>query len=98
MTLTEDELKDRCCWKRCRDVSDMIFYGVGLCNRHRGQACEVYVDTLTYTLEHVIPEAALVIYAQHKRNLEQAKESATQLDTPDLGSSMTTQAPSAPKT
>lgn len=64
------DIRDRCCWRspRCLAESDLIYYGVGLCDEHWTMACSVYLDTLTFILPRVIPEAAEMIRAQDERN------------------------------
>lgn len=64
----EAQLRDRCCWKRCRAESDLIYYGAGLCDEHWTLACSVYLDTKEFILPRVIPEAAEAIRAQDERN------------------------------
>lgn len=62
------DVRDRCCWKRCRDTSDIIFLGAGLCDSHFVRACQVYLPTTDFILGRVIPEAVLVIREQIKVN------------------------------
>lgn len=35
------ELEDRCCIKRCRAESGLIYYGIGICQFHWSKACQV---------------------------------------------------------
>ena len=68
--MREDELRDRCCFKRCRQESALIFYGVGLCDAHYSQACSVFKPTHEYLIPRVVPAAARLIQDQHESNLE----------------------------
>ena len=55
----EDDLKDRCCWKRCREASDLVYFDVGLCQHHWERWCE-----LEGPLAHLnlLPEVAQVMH------------------------------------
>lgn len=66
--MSTDTLRDRCCWKRCRAESDLIFMGAGLCDEHWKAACAVYQDTTSYIIARVIPAAASEI--QSRRTVE----------------------------
>jgi len=68
--LRDDEIRDRCCWKRCRQESDLIFYGAGLCDKHYGQACSVFKHPAEYLIPRVVPQASRLIAETHERNLE----------------------------
>lgn len=73
--MRDDEIRDRCCFKRCREESTLIYYGAGLCDAHFEQACSVFKHTAEYLIPRVIPPAARLIQDQHDRNL-QAKEAS----------------------
>lgn len=66
----DDEIRDYCCWKRCRQESTLIYYGAGLCDAHFEQASSVYQHTAEYLIPRVIPQAAQLILDQHYRNLD----------------------------
>lgn len=68
-----DEIRDRCCWKQCRQESGLIFYGAGLCDAHFSQACTVFKPIHEYLIPRVIPLAAELIQDQHTQN-RKAKE------------------------
>lgn len=68
--MDDHEIRDRCCWKRCREESTLIYYGAGLCDEHFEQATSVYKHTAEYLIPRVIPAAARLIREQHTRNLQ----------------------------
>lgn len=65
------DIRERCCWKRCRDLSAIIYYGAGLCDEHWHHACSVYLPLLDFLLPRVIPEAAEVMREQDRSNKAQ---------------------------
>ena len=64
--LTDGELRDRCCWRKCRTESDIIYLGIGLCNDHWERACSVYLPTKDYVQKRVIPQAAKRMVAKEQ--------------------------------
>ena len=60
------DLRDRCCFKRCRQPSSIIFMGAGLCDGHWEQTCSVYKPSYDYLLPRVIPEARSEMEYRHK--------------------------------
>lgn len=65
------EIRDRCCWKRCRQESDLIFMGTGLCDEHWALACSTFKSTYEYALPRVVPAAARAMREQHEIDLHQ---------------------------
>ena len=63
-----DDLRERCCWKRCRQPSDLVFLGVGICQAHYSQACTVFKPTYQYILDHATPAAAGTMEANAEYN------------------------------
>lgn len=62
------DIEDRCCWRKCRQDSSVIFMGAGVCDEHWRMAAEVYLPTMDYLLPRVVPEARSAIEQQHARN------------------------------
>lgn len=62
------DLRDACAWKLCGSTSDIIFYGVGLCDDHYGLACSTFKTTYNYAVDRVVPEAAAQMRQQHLIN------------------------------
>jgi hypothetical protein len=73
LTMDHNQLKDRCCWKRCRQESDMIFMGAGLCDAHWEQAGSSYKSSFEYAVDRVIPEAARAMREQNDINTKETK-------------------------
>ena len=69
----ENDLKDRCCWKRCRAESDLIFMGAGLCDTHYELAGSTFKGTYEYAVDRVIPAAARVMREQNEINTKETK-------------------------
>jgi hypothetical protein len=63
--MDHQEIKDRCCWKRCRQESDLIFMGAGLCDEHYERAGSTYKSAYEYAVDRVIPEAARAMRDQN---------------------------------
>lgn len=68
--MLNENIRDRCCWKQCRQESTIVFYGAGLCDEHYDTACSVFKNTAEYLISRVVPEAADLIRDQHTRNQE----------------------------
>lgn len=60
------DLRDFCGWKGCGQPSDIIYLGVGLCDEHWTQACEVFKPTHEYLLKRVTVLAAETIKENNK--------------------------------
>jgi hypothetical protein len=62
----DPDLRDCCTWRGCGHPSDLIYYGVGLCDEHWTQACAVFKPTHEYVLQRVTREAADIIKTRTK--------------------------------
>lgn len=69
--MNDHEIRDRCCWKHCRQDSGIIFMGAGLCDEHWALACSVFKPTYEYALPRVVPAAARAMREQNEINLHQ---------------------------
>ncbi len=73
--MNDRDIRIRCCWKRCREESDMIFMGAGMCDEHYALAISTFKQTYEYAVDRVIPEAARAMREQNKINLRNRNES-----------------------
>lgn len=74
--MVNENIRDRCCFKGCRQESALVFYGAGLCDAHYAQACSVFKHPAEYLIPRVIPAATELIQDQHTRNRTEAKEAS----------------------
>ena len=67
--MNDQEIRDRCCWKDCSEISDIIFMGAGLCDSHYALAISSFKLNYEYAVDRVIPEAALAMREQNEINI-----------------------------
>ncbi len=69
------DLEDRCCIKRCRNESDMIYFSIGICQRHWTRACKVRkTETRKVVYTHVIPAAQRAMKAYRTLEIRNRKK------------------------
>jgi len=60
------DAEDRCGWERCRQEAVMTYFGVGLCERHWHEVCELLDagrDAQVRDAIRVGPRVATALYA-----------------------------------